>query len=181
MDEKTPINESSSIQTSLIWGGILDELRVKESLTSDTSLARSLGVSRGYISLIRMGKKGLSPRLVEEIFKRLGREQDIDAIEALITKYKIRSRMENFGLMRQFVLDRANGVCQLCGNHAPFSDRDGRPYLEIYQVQSIKNGGPQAPKNLVAICPNCKTKMRVNPTEADLEKLESLVKDFKNH
>ena len=173
-------SKAPDIQNPLVWGDILDELRLKESIGSDTNLARSLGVTRGYISLIRMGKKGLSPRLAEEVFKRLGREQDIVAIETLIVKEKIQSRVKNLALLRRYVVDRAKGICQLCHNKAPFLDRDGKPFLEIHCVTPAKQGGAYAAKNLVAVCPNCNRKMGVNPTQADQEKLQNLLESYKS-
>lgn len=54
-----------------------------------------------------------------------------------------------------WVLAQADGRCELCGSDAPFSDRDGQPYLEVHHVTTLGNGGPDVTTNAVALCPNC--------------------------
>ncbi|MBU3557174.1 HNH endonuclease [Polynucleobacter sp. Ross1-W9] len=161
-------------QTTKGWGDILDELKRKESIDSDTSLAQSLGVTRGYISLIRVGKKKLSSRLAEDVFRRLGRENESYAIEASIVANKIRSHSNNLSKLRLLVIDRSGGICQLCDSQAPFLDRNGRPYLEIHHVKPLSLGGRHTVENLVALCPNCHQKMWVNPMRADEERLKAI-------
>ena len=180
MEENTPTKEAEGIQTPLVWGDILDELRIKESLANDTSLARSLGVTRGYISLIRMGRKDLSLRLAEEVFKRLGRGRDVDAIKELMVRERIKSRYQNLAWLRRYIIDRASGICQLCSNQAPFAEPDGRPYLEIHQVKPASQGGVYRPDNLVAVCPNCNRKMGINPTQKDVERLKTILEGYEN-
>src|SRR5207247_937492 len=36
--------------------------------------------------------------------------------------------------VREYVLRRANGVCEACDAPAPFTARDGRPYLEPHHI-----------------------------------------------
>ena len=171
-----PPKKISNNQALMGWSDILDELRMKESIDSDTNLAKSLGVTRGYISLIRMGKKKLSQRLAEDVYRRLGRENQSYLIESSIVEYKIRSRSNNLLMLRQLVIDRASGICQLCDSQAPFLDRNGRPYLEIHHVKPLSLGGKHAADNLVALCPNCHQKMWVNPMQVDEERLKVVIK-----
>ena len=56
---------------------------------------------------------------------------------------------------------RANGICQLCGNKAPFFDKEGEPYLEVHHIVWLSRGGKDKLSNAVAICPNCHSKMHV--------------------
>lgn len=53
------------------------------------------------------------------------------------------------------VLDRANGICELCNAPAPFRRPDGRPYLEIHHKVRLADNGDDTVKNAVAVCPNC--------------------------
>ncbi len=54
------------------------------------------------------------------------------------------------------VLKRANGVCESCGNPAPFVRRvDGTPYLEVHHIITLSSGGPDTEANAQALCPNC--------------------------
>ncbi len=54
------------------------------------------------------------------------------------------------------VLLRAAGVCELCGNPAPFNRRsDETPYLEVHHRKTLASGGEDTVENAVATCPNC--------------------------
>lgn len=71
--------------------------------------------------------------------------------------------------------ERANGICDLCGNEAPFNDKNGRPYLESHHVITLANNGPDAIYNTVAICPNCHRKVHVLNSKEDMKKLEKVI------
>lgn len=54
------------------------------------------------------------------------------------------------------VLDRANGVCELCHSDAPFKTaKEGRPYLEVHHKVRLADGGDDTVENAIALCPNC--------------------------
>jgi 5-methylcytosine-specific restriction protein A len=76
------------------------------------------------------------------------------ANEASETEAKriVRARSE---AVRHYVLARANGLCECCGNNAPFRRQDGTPYLEPHHVRRLSDGGPDHPQWVAAICPNC--------------------------
>ena len=57
--------------------------------------------------------------------------------------------------VRAWVLDAADGVCELCSDNAPFITSTGEPFLEVHHVVSLAEGGPDTPGNAVALCPNC--------------------------
>ncbi len=57
--------------------------------------------------------------------------------------------------VRQYVLGRANGRCEGCGAEAPFLRPDGRPYLEPHHTRRISDSGPDHPRWVIALCPNC--------------------------
>ena len=53
----------------------------------------------------------------------------------------------------------AMGVCQGCGNQAPFVRRsDGSPYLEVHHRTPLSENGEDTIENAVALCPNCHRK-----------------------
>ena len=66
---------------------------------------------------------------------------------------------------------RANGICQLCGNPAPFNRPDGEPYLESHHIVWLSNGGSDSIGNTVALCPNCHKKMHIVNDPDDVNKL----------
>ena len=71
----------------------------------------------------------------------------------------------------EIVKRNANGVCQLCGNPAPFQDRKGKPYLEAHHILPLASNGPDHISNMVALCPNCHRKMHIVEDQADINKL----------
>ena len=57
------------------------------------------------------------------------------------------------------VLARANGVCEGCGERAPFiRASDGTPYLEVHHVVMLADGGDDTVDNALGLCPNCHRK-----------------------
>ncbi len=57
--------------------------------------------------------------------------------------------------VRVYVLARADGTCESCGNPAPFRRQDGTPYLEPHHTRRLSDGGPDHPRWVGAVCPNC--------------------------
>ena len=41
-----------------------------------------------------------------------------------------------------YVLRQANGMCEMCGGPAPFTDLNGAPFLEVHHVRPLAEGGP---------------------------------------
>jgi len=71
---------------------------------------------------------------------------------------------------------RANGICQLCGNQAPFIDKNGTPYLEGHHVIWMSRDGKDSIDNVVALCPNCHAKMHILDNPIDVEFLINVLK-----
>lgn len=68
-------------------------------------------------------------------------------------KARIRGRSE---AIKDYVLLRASGVCEGCGAPAPFiRKKDGDPYLEPHHILRLADGGPDHPRWVIALCPNC--------------------------
>ena len=156
------------------WPALLDELKAKEGIVSDAKLAASLGVTRGYICSVRKGRKGLSLDVAQTVLLRLGKTFDLGTIAELFVPIKVQQRVRSLSTIRDLVLLRAGFHCQLCDMPAPFKDADGTPYLQLHHVVS-ENGGSRIADNFVALCPNCHTKVQVNPTAAETEKLQTLI------
>jgi 5-methylcytosine-specific restriction protein A len=57
--------------------------------------------------------------------------------------------------VRVYVLRRAAGVCEGCNEPAPFTNRVGQPYLEPHHIRRVADGGPDHPRWVTALCPNC--------------------------
>ena len=62
---------------------------------------------------------------------------------------------EKSAAVREYVLSRAAGTCEACGAPAPFLRTDGTPYLEPHHTRRVSDGGPDHPRWVGAVCPNC--------------------------
>ncbi|EMA38532.1 HNH endonuclease [Halobiforma nitratireducens] len=58
-------------------------------------------------------------------------------------------------IVRKFALRVADGVCQGCEEDAPFLNDHNEPFLEVHHLTRRSDGGPDAPANVIALCPNC--------------------------
>ena len=56
--------------------------------------------------------------------------------------------------LKLYVSARSKGFCEGCGEKAPFNTKNG-PFLECHHVHRLADGGPDHPRNVVALCPNC--------------------------
>lgn len=75
----------------------------------------------------------------------------------------------------QHTKDRAKGICDLCGQVAPFKDKDENPYLESHHVITLADNGLDAIYNTVAICPNCHRRIHILKLKSDNDKLEDVI------
>jgi 5-methylcytosine-specific restriction protein A len=57
--------------------------------------------------------------------------------------------------VRVYVLRRANGQCEACNGPAPFKRPNGTPYLEPHHIKRLSDGGPDDPRWVAGVCPNC--------------------------
>lgn len=71
---------------------------------------------------------------------------------------------------------RVAGICQLCGQPAPFKDKDGEPFLENHHLVWLSRGGTDTIDNTVALCQNCHRKMHILDLQEDIDKLIRIAK-----
>lgn len=57
--------------------------------------------------------------------------------------------------IKRYVILRSNGICEGCKEPAPFKKPDGTPYLEPHHTIRRADNGPDHPKHVIALCPNC--------------------------
>src|SRR4051794_38411784 len=57
--------------------------------------------------------------------------------------------------VRAYVLARARGICECCQKPAPFKRKNGALYLEPHHTRRVSDGGPDHPRWVGAVCPNC--------------------------
>ncbi len=78
--------------------------------------------------------------------------------------------------MAEYAKRRADGVCDLCGEGAPFLDRDRMPFLESHHIVWFSQGGEDTINNTVALCLNCHRKMHVVGKPEDVALLKERAK-----
>lgn len=57
--------------------------------------------------------------------------------------------------VRDYVVARAKGHCEGCNQPAPFFRSNGIPYLEPHHIRRLSDGGPDDPRFVIGLCPNC--------------------------
>jgi 5-methylcytosine-specific restriction protein A len=57
--------------------------------------------------------------------------------------------------LRIYVMQRAQGRCEACELPAPFTTSAGHLYLEAHHTRRLSDGGPDDPRWVIAVCPNC--------------------------
>lgn len=62
---------------------------------------------------------------------------------------------ERSQIIRDYVLARAKGACEHCAEAAPFLTTAGIPYLEVHHIRRLSDGGPDDPRFMIGVCPNC--------------------------
>lgn len=61
-------------------------------------------------------------------------------------------------LVKAWVLQNADGICELCNQRGPFKDKYGQDFLEVHHVLFLSENGQDTVDNTVALCPNCHKK-----------------------
>jgi hypothetical protein len=81
------------------------------------------------------------------IARSLGLEMKIGAVEVqgdnkkTTFYYTADGRVDFRELIKEYAKERANGVCERCGEPALSDDEDGEPYLEVHHVDELGEGG----------------------------------------
>lgn len=76
--------------------------------------------------------------------------------EATVSERLVNIRMRSAAI-KTYALARAGGICEGCLNAAPFETKRG-PFLEVHHVDRLADGGPDHPRSVIALCPNCHRK-----------------------
>lgn len=126
----------------------------------------------GNIQTSETGLAGLCAQTPLHELKKLAEAhaQEHPAVEQWAAKRYARSLLVGAHAKR-----RADGICELCGQPAPFPDRYGQPYLEAHHVQWLSQGGGDTPDNTVALCPNCHRRMHIVNDPRDVAALRKIL------
>ena len=93
-----------------------------------------------------------------------------------------RSWYERSEAVRAYVLARAAGICEACRKPAPFLRPDRSPYLEPHHSRRLSDGGPDDPRWVAAVCPNCHREVHYGAHgEALNRKLQTYLTEIESH
>ena len=73
--------------------------------------------------------------------------------------------------VRDYVLGRANGQCELTGEPAPFRTKSGAPYLEVHHTRRLSDDGPDDPRWVAAITPTAHREIHYGENGDELNQL----------
>ena len=114
-----------------------------------------------------------SSSLLKEPFQKLSNEKLEDKANKLPDVLGFREvstvRNQRNPYVVAYTLRRANGICELCEQPAPFNKSNGEPYLEVHHVKHLKDGGGDMTENAVALCPNCHRMMHSLNRKSDID------------
>jgi 5-methylcytosine-specific restriction enzyme A len=88
-------------------------------------------------------------QLKERAYKASNANEGVAGKEAKTT-YRRRSQA-----VKDYVFARAKGICECCKLPAPFKKKDGSDYLEPHHIRRVSDCGPDHPRWVGAVCPNC--------------------------
>ncbi len=78
-----------------------------------------------------------------------------DGVEGDGGKSALRMLYRRSAAVQRYVLLRANGRCESCLQPAPFTRKNGTPYLEPHHTTRVSDRGPDHPRFVAAVCPSC--------------------------
>jgi len=79
--------------------------------------------------------------------------------------------------VKAWILHNSKGVCESCGEDAPFMKSGAVPYLEVHHVVHLADDGPDTVQNAVAVCPNCHRALHLADNKGQL--IENLYTSLK--
>ena len=89
--------------------------------------------------------------------RRVKRQNFVSEPEGVLIPQQLVSTTKSYARtsrIKNWILDNAKGICEGCGQPAPF-EMDGKPYLEVHHVKHLVQQGTDRRSNTVALCPNC--------------------------
>ncbi len=141
-----------------------------------------------WVFLLKLMGEAYSVPLPEEMVARKQEKKEKEARRLSDEELEIRARYSRKGVgarqittttyerniyVSELAKRKAGGICQLCAEPAPFSDKKGSPYLETHHIDWLSKGGEDIIENTVALCPNCHRKMHSLNLKSDQVRLKA--------
>ncbi len=139
----------------------------------DTSLLsfERKGTNKFSIELLASNKPATKAEKQGKDINALKDSAEKHSSETPVTKEALNKQTYRNGSIADYAKAKADGICQLCGNPAPFNDANGKPYLESHHIIWLSQGGADSIENTVALCPNCHRKMHILNNQEDVKLL----------
>lgn len=101
-------------------------------------------------------KKAIAEPDLEELRSeaRASSSEDPSKTEPESTRRKVQDYTRS-SKVREYVKQRADGICEGCGDPAPFTSKTGEPYLHAHHINELSNSGSDTIESVIALCPNC--------------------------
>ena len=149
-DHSSPGGQSNS-DPKLIWG-----MSVKIAPDLEGNARRAIvfeltPIEEFLHSVLTEEEEDLGRNSLEEL-RRKALLSSVEGKNASERKSLVRLRSLAIKL---YILKRAGGICEGCNEPAPFRSQTGEPYLEAHHIRRLSDGGPDHPRWVIAVCPNC--------------------------
>jgi 5-methylcytosine-specific restriction endonuclease McrA len=141
--------EEAAVDNSEITQSSTEDSREQESIQETSEVAESDSMNDSTEKEQNDRNKPIS-ELRDEAKQDSTTEVNPDAVNAGDQVQYSRSQK-----VRDYVLRRADGQCEGCGEPAPFESKTGDPYLHAHHVHELSEGGSDSPETVIALCPNC--------------------------
>jgi len=119
-----------------------------------------------YKSLEKRKQKQVKSLSLDELRNRAAKSRKSAGKRPIIS-----TQYERDPIISEYTKRKANGICQLCNEKAPFFNSKNEPYLETHHVVWLSKGGKDTINNTVALCPNCHRKMHILNLDSDIKYL----------
>lgn|GEM_PF-6263551 len=146
----------------------MDVLKIRKSLgMTQAEFASAIGVDKSVVYRYEHGlispskeKRDRIDYIVSVGGKDLLLETRSEAVKSDVSdKY-----------IRRLMIMGSDGCCELCGQNAPFTDKENRPFLYLYVTDN--NEDVDITHRCVTLCPNCYAKVNVLKNAEDIESLK---------
>jgi predicted RNA-binding protein with TRAM domain/5-methylcytosine-specific restriction endonuclease McrA len=172
--DETPTGESSNSDNS-----------ATNTLTSESSKKKNSDsdIDGQYTSAKSNSRERSrqSSSSLDELRKR-AEEAAVDEVpEEAITSTQTTRKYTRSSEVANYVKTRADGVCEGCGDPAPFTSKTGEPYLHAHHIHELSDGGADTPDTVVALCPNCHYRVHHGSDGEEYnQKLLSIVRELES-
>ena len=96
-----------------------------------------------------------SPTEDIDLLRKQAEKNSVDNVTESASKTQSTKQYHRSQAVRDYVMARADGVCEGCETSAPFTSKTGDPYLHAHHVYELSDGGSDTPDTVIALCPNC--------------------------